>query len=367
MPPVNTHHMNTLVEDKREADAIAWGAVEGKQGLVEIPFKHYALRAGEIRVKITHSGVCHSDVHTIVGEWGHTALPCVPGHEVIGNVVAVAPDVTNFRIGERVGLGPLRNCCGTCEYCKNDADHLCPFVNRNEAHLYPQMFGGYATEIQAYAKYAFHIPEALPSEKAAPLLCAGVTVFAPLKRHTKPGDKVAIVGIGGLGHVAIRFAAAMGLDVTAVSSTAEKEEEARSFGAQHFLSSSDTEAMKNAYGTFDFVLCTVSGASAPFDQYIKLVKIRGTLCLLGAPPVDRLPIHIMDLIMAEKKLVASLVGSYKSTEAMLQFAAEHGVVPQTELFPVSKIQEGFDRCQHNKARYRVVLDVESYDKNAGSQ
>lgn len=281
----------------------------------------------------------------------------MPGHEVVGKVVAVGGSVTSLALGDMVGFGPQRGSCGTCSVCAAGDEHLC----RGFTGLYDPKFGGYATSITVNAAFAFKIPAALCTPEAlprvGPLLCAGVTTFAPLSRHAKAGARVGVVGIGGLGHMGLQYAAAMGCETWAISTSAAKEAEARSFGAAHFLVSTDAAACAAAEGSFDFILCCASG-NFDTDAYMKLLKPRAAFCLVGLPAVDT-PVKFkpFSLVAGEKAIVGSMIGGSNAMRAMLDFSAKHSCLPKVEVIPFDAANKGFDTIKANAARFRVVLKI----------
>lgn len=279
------------------------------------------------------------------------------GHEVVGRVTRVGAAVTDFKVGDRVGFGPQRDCCAahSCEGCEQHIENTCASF----AGLYDPEFGGYATSITVPQRFTFHIPASIPSHLAGPLLCAGVTTHAPLSRNVKPGDRVGIVGVGGLGHLGLQYAKALGAgEVFAISSSAGKQEEARSFGATHFLVSSDAAAMKLAERTFDFILCTAASQFSVAD-YMKLLKPRRTFCLVGLPPVSEpLAVYPFDVVVGERRLEGSMIGGTDAMREMLEFSAKHQIVPQVEVIPLEDAQQGIDKIIAGKPRYRMVLQVE---------
>jgi uncharacterized zinc-type alcohol dehydrogenase-like protein len=277
----------------------------------------------------------------------------VPGHEAIGKVVAVGADVTTLAVGQTVGFGPQRSCCKSCEFCAAGDENCCLKFEG----LYDPKFGGYATSITCDAHFAFPIPAGIPLELAGPLLCAGITTYAPLARNVKKGDRVGIVGIGGLGHMGLQYAAAMGCETWAISTSAAKEAEARSFGAKHFLVSSDAAAVAAAKNTFDFILCCASG-NFDTDLYMQLLKPRRAFCLVGLPAVDQ-PVKFkpFSIVAGEKSIVGSMIGGTVSMKEMLEFSAKHKCLPKIEVIDFKDANKGFEIIRANAARYRVVLKI----------
>jgi uncharacterized zinc-type alcohol dehydrogenase-like protein len=304
----------------------------------------------EVEIAITHCGVCHSDLHLISNDWGISQYPFIPGHEIVGAVAAVGGDVSMHKVGDRVGLGWQSNSCGECEWCMKGMENLCPAqeatcVRRN---------GGYAERVRANARFVIPIPEAIKSEHAAPLLCGGVTVYSPLRNHgINPSSRVGVVGIGGLGHMAIQFAHVFGAEVTAFSSSAGKEEEVRALGAHHFVNTRESKAMKEVAGTQDFILTTIN-ADQDWGTYTQALRPTGTLCFVGVPP-SPIALHAFPLIAGLRSVTGSPIGSPHMLREMMDVAARHGVKATTESFPMSKANEAIEKVKKNKVRYRAVL------------
>lgn len=317
-----------------------------------LPF-HYdpgKLGAHEVEIAITHCGICHSDLHLISNDWGISQYPFIPGHEIIGTVAAVGSDVRQLETGQRVGLGWQSNSCGVCEWCMRGMENLCPASEATCVHRN----GGYADRVRANARFVIPIPDALKSEHAAPLLCGGITVYNPLRTHgINPSSRVGVVGIGGLGHIAIQFARVFGAQVTAFSSSAGKEEEVRALGAHSFVNTRESKAMKEVAGTQDFILTTIN-ADQDWGTYIQALRPTGTLCFVGVPP-SPVSLQAFPLIGGMRSVSGSPIGSPYRLREMLDVAARHGVHATTELFPMSKANEAIEKVKKNKVRYRAVL------------
>jgi uncharacterized zinc-type alcohol dehydrogenase-like protein len=317
-----------------------------------LPF-HYdpgKLGSQEVEIAITHCGVCHSDLHLIANDWGISQYPFIPGHEVIGAVASVGSQVRLLKVGQRVGLGWQSNSCGQCEWCTRGLENLCPESEGTCVHRN----GGYADLVRANARFVIPIPEALSSEHAAPLLCGGITVYNPLRIHgVNPSSRVGIVGIGGLGHIAIQFARAFGAEVTAFSTSADKEAEARALGANDFVNSRESKALKEVAGTLDFILNTAN-ADQDWGTYVQALRPTGTLCFVGVPP-SPVSVQAFPLISGLRTITGSPTGSPYRIREMLDVAARHGVKAQTEIFPMAKANEAIDKVKKNKVRYRAVL------------
>lgn len=321
-----------------------------KQTLQPFEYNPEPLGSWDIDVKITHCGICHSDLHLIDNDWGISQYPLVPGHEIIGTVMAVGSHVKSLKVGQRVGIGWQRSSCLNCEWCKSGDENLCA---KQEATCVGH-FGGFADGIRTDSRFAFPIPDKLASEHAGPLMCGGITVYTPLKIHKIDSSKrVGIIGIGGLGHMAIQFAKALGANVTAFSSTPSKEQEAKKFGAHSFVSNQNPKEVEKLTDTFDLILCTIA---EPLDWslYLNLLRPKGTLCFVGAQSKPAC-FPVISLISRQKGVDGSNIGNRHDIEEMLNFAAHHGVKPQIELFPISEVNAAIEKLRANKVRYRAVL------------
>jgi len=317
-----------------------------------LPYKYDPgeLKANEIEVRISHCGVCYSDVHLIDNDWGLSKYPFIPGHEIVGLVSAVGGEVRDRKVGERVGIGWQADSCGICEWCRQGDEHLCAqsqptCVGRN---------GGYADSARVNSKFAIPIPEELESENAAPLLCGGITVYAPMRNHgVRPSSPVGVVGIGGLGHLGVQFAKAFGAEVTALSTSKDKEAEARKLGADHFVNTRDMAEMKQIAGSFDFLLSTVS-ADQDWPTLLNSLRPKGTMCVVGVPP-SPIAIPAFPLIAGQRSISGSPTGSPRDLHEMLDVAARHNVQAITERFPMAKANDAIARVKKGKVRYRAVL------------
>ena len=304
----------------------------------------------EVEIAISHCGVCHSDLHLIANDWGISQYPFIPGHEIVGTVAAVGSDVRMLKEGQRVGLGWQSNSCGECEWCTRGMENLCANSEATCVHRN----GGYADRVRANARFVIPIPEALASEGAAPLLCGGITVYSPLRAHgVNPASRVGVVGIGGLGHLAIQFARVYGAHVTAFSTSADKEEEARALGAHHFVNSRESKHMKETAGTQDFIL-TTANADQDWATLIQALRPTGTLCFVGVPP-SPVAIQVFPVISGKRTITGSPIGSPSGLREMLDVAARHGVKAQTEVFAMAKANEAIEKVKKSKVRYRAVL------------
>jgi uncharacterized zinc-type alcohol dehydrogenase-like protein len=318
--------------------------------LLSFRYKVSELAPHEVEVKISHCGVCYSDVHLIDNDWGISKYPFIPGHEIVGTIIGVGSAVLDRQHGERVGIGWQADSCGICEWCRQGDEQLCAkaqptCVGRN---------GGYADAIRVNSRFAVPVPDILESENVAPLLCGGVTVYGPLRDYlARPSSRVGVIGIGGLGHLGLQFARAFGCEVTAFSTSVDKEAEALELGAHHFVNTRDMSAVKKLAGSFDLILSTIS-ADQDFQSFIGALRPKGTLVLLGAPPS---PIQIagFSLISADKAIAGSSTGSPRDMSEMLDIAARHNIKAITESFPMKKANEAIARLKKNQVRYRAVL------------
>jgi uncharacterized zinc-type alcohol dehydrogenase-like protein len=317
-----------------------------------VPYKYDPgeLNPSEVEVKVSHCGVCHSDIALIDNDWGSSRYPFVPGHEITGAVTAVGSEVRGLTVGERVGIGWQADSCGVCEWCLQGDEQLCAkaqptCIGRN---------GGYADSVRVNARFAIPVPAALQSENVAPLLCAGVTVYAPMKNlGVRPSSRVGVIGIGGLGHLGLQFAKTLGAEVTAFSTSKDKEAEAIEFGADHFVNTRDTGAFKKIAGSFDLLLSTVN-ADQDWQAYVNSLRPKGTLCIVGVPP-SPIAVQAFSLISQQRSLSGSTIGSPRDLRQMLDFAARHGVKALTERFPMAKANDAIARVKKGKVRYRAVL------------
>ncbi|HUD53954.1 MAG TPA: NAD(P)-dependent alcohol dehydrogenase [Terracidiphilus sp.] len=317
-----------------------------------LPFRYDPGELGpqEVEIGISHCGICHSDLHLIANDWGISQYPFIPGHEVIGAITAVGAEVRSLTVGQRVGLGWQSNSCGQCEWCMKGMENLCATSQATCVHRN----GGYAQRVRANARFVVPIPSALPSEQAAPLLCGGITVYNPMRTHCiNPSSRVGVVGIGGLGHMAIQFARVFGAEVTAFSSSMAKEEEARELGATHFVNSRETKAMREVTGSLDLILSTVN-ANEEWNTYIQALRPTGTLCMVGIPP-SPMVVQALPLIAGIRSITGNPTGSPSRLREMLDVAARHGVQAKTERFAMAAANEAIEKVKKNKVRYRAVL------------
>lgn len=317
----------------------------------------------DVQIEILYCGICHSDIHQVRNEWGGGSIyPMVPGHEIVGLVTRVGDHVKNFKTGDLAGVGCFVDSCRACASCLANEEQYCDnglvvTYNGRDKGENPT-YGGYSTQILVDEKYVLHISEKLPIEGVAPLLCAGITTYSPL-RHWKIGEghRVAIVGLGGLGHMAVKFAASFGADVTVLSTSRTKEQDALNLGADHFAVSGTPETMKKLKGHFDFILNTVS-AQHDYNQYLDLLSLNGTMVVVGVPPQPSV-VNASRLIGKRRSIAGSLIGGIKETQEMLDYCAAHNIVSDVEVIKAPEINLAYERVLRSDVRYRFVIDVAS--------
>ncbi len=342
----------------------AYAAIEAKAALTPWTIERRAPGPHEVQIEIRYCGVCHSDIHQARAEWGGGIFPMVPGHEIVGEVGAVGSAVSRFKLGDRVGVGCFIDSCRECAACKEGEEQFCSAgmtatYNSFERGTRTPTQGGYSTRIVVNEDYVLHVPAAIPLDRAAPLLCAGITTYSPLRHFgVKAGDSVAVVGLGGLGHMGVKIARAMGAKVTVLSTSPSKREDALMLGADDFAATSDKQTFKKLAGSFDFILDTVS-APHDYNAYLGLLRRDGTMILVGLPD-QPVPLSAGPLVMGRRRLVGSLIGGIRETQEMLDFCAEHGVASDIELIPIEKINEAYERMIKGDVRYRFVIDCASF-------
>jgi uncharacterized zinc-type alcohol dehydrogenase-like protein len=315
----------------------------------------------DVLIKISHCGVCHTDIHMSRDEWGGSLYPMVPGHEIIGTVISAGSEVTKVKAGDRAGVGCFVDSCRSCRSCEAGLENYC---EQGFTGTYNSMtrdgkslnFGGYSEQIVTDERFVLKVSEKLDPAAAAPLLCAGITTWSPLRHwNVGPGQNVGIVGLGGLGHMGIKFARSLGAHVTCFTTSKSKVVDAQRLGAHEVVLSSDAEAVASLAHRFDFILDTVS-ANHDLNTYLGLLKREGTLCLVGVPP-EAAAVHAFGLVMGRKRLAGSLVGGLPETQEMLDYCAEHGIVSDVEVIPASAINEAYDRMLRSDVKYRFVIDM----------
>ncbi|WP_199443555.1 NAD(P)-dependent alcohol dehydrogenase [Umezawaea beigongshangensis] len=314
----------------------------------------------DVLIEIAWAGICHSDIHTVRGDWGDISYPLTVGHEIAGTVTAVGSEVTAHAVGDRVGVGCMVDSCRTCanclagheQHCLNGFTDTYNGVDRDGSTTQ----GGYSTHIVVDEHFVLHIPDAIPFEKAAPLLCAGITTYSPLRHwNAGPGTKVAVIGLGGLGHMAVKLAHAMGAEVTVLSQSLRKREDGLALGADHYHATSDPATFEQLANTFDLIINTVS-AQIDLDAYLRLLTLHGTIVSVGAPP-EPVPVTLFTLFDNRRSFAGSKIGSIAETREMLDFCAEHGIVPEVEIIRADQVNEAWKRVLDADVRYRFVIDI----------
>ncbi|OFW52635.1 MAG: hypothetical protein A2V75_08425 [Actinobacteria bacterium RBG_16_70_17] len=326
--------------------------------LKSVTYAAPVLKEDEVRVAVTHCGVCHTDIHAVDGDFGVFGFPMMPGHEIVGQVTELGAAVSGLKVGDRVGVGWQGRCCGECEWCRAGDEHLC--LRIADCGTWTP-YGGFASSVVVDGRFACPLPAGMAPEVAAVLMCAGIAVYPPLRKYTSGAStRVGIAGIGGLGHLALQFAKALGCEVTALSSSPGKEEEARALGADHFLLSTDQGAMEEKEFGFDLLLCTAPAGNDWANLVLVLTK-NGRLVLPAFSPID-LPLGAasgsgpaVDFVAHQVSITGSFLGSRADMREMLAFAEEHRIIPRIELMPMSEVNDAILRVRQNKARYRVVL------------
>jgi len=342
----------------------AYAAPAAGEPLAATTIERREVGAHDVLIAIEWAGICHSDIHTVNGDWGPQPFPVVPGHEIVGTVTEVGPEVSTHRVGDRVGVGCMVNACGQCDNCRNGDEQYCregmvgTYAATDRDGTTTQ--GGYSTHVVVDAGYVLSVPEGLDPAAATPLLCAGITTYSPLK-HWKagPGTKVAVVGLGGLGHMAVKIAHAMGAEVTVLSQSLKKQEDGLRLGADHYFATSDPGTFEALAESFDLVINTVS-AKIDVNAYLGLLAVNGTLVNVGAPP-EPLPVNAFSLIGGRRSFAGSMIGGIAETQEMLDFCAEHGIVSDVEVIRADQVNEAYERVLASDVRYRFVIDASTLD------
>jgi uncharacterized zinc-type alcohol dehydrogenase-like protein len=340
----------------------AYAALDASTPLVPFKFERREVSAHDVQIEILYCGVCHSDIHQARNESSNSIFPMVPGHEIVGRVTKIGDHVHHFKVGDLAGVGCMVDSCRTCPSCLDNEEQFCDTgmvgTYNGKDKDGRVTYGGYSTQIVVDEKYTLHVSDKLPIEGVAPLLCAGITTYSPL-RHWKvgAGHKVAIVGLGGLGHMGVKFAVSFGADVTVLSTSRSKEKDALALGAHHFVVTTNEDEMAALAGQFDFILNTVS-AQHDYNQYLNLLKVNGAMTLVGAPP-EATPVSAFSLIMKRRSLAGSLIGGIKETQEMLDYCAEHNIVSDVEVISADQINVAYDRMLKGDVRYRFVIDIAS--------
>ncbi len=338
----------------------AYAAPSATEPLVPTTVQRRDVGPKDVLIEIRYAGICHSDIHTVRGEWGQVAYPLTVGHEIVGVVTEIGAGVSKHAVGDRVGVGCMVNSCRECANCLAGEEQYClngnvgTYASVDRDGTVTQ--GGYSTHVVVDEDFVLRVPESIPYEAAAPLLCAGITTYSPL-RHWKvgPGSKVAVVGLGGLGHMAVKLAHAMGAEVTVLSQSLKKQEDGRRLGADHYYATSDPATFTELRNGFDLIINTVS-AVVDLDAYVGLLGLDGTMVNVGAPP-QALPIHVFTLFNNRRSFAGSSIGGIRETQEMLDFCAKHGVACDVEIIAADQINEAYERVLASDVRYRFVIDI----------
>lgn len=340
-----------------------YAAQSAKAPLTPYSFDRRDVEKNDVLIDIHYCGICHSDIHQVKDEWGGSLFPMVPGHEIIGVVSQIGSAVTQFKVGDPVGVGCFVDSCRQCESCHEGMEQFCDAgmtltynnLERSSGNLTQ---GGYSTQIVVNENYVLKIPKNLPLDAAAPLLCAGITLYSPLRHwHVGPGKRVGILGLGGLGHMGVKLAHAMGAEVTVLSHSLSKEADSKRMGADYFFATSNPETFQKLTNYFDLIICTVS-AKIDWNEYIKLLKRDGTMVVVGIPE-EVIPINPFSMISRRRSLAGSLIGGIKETQEMLDFCGKHNIASDIELIPIQQVNEAFERVVKSDVRYRFVIDIAS--------
>jgi len=341
-----------------------YAAISAKTDLIPFTFKRRELGGHDVALDISYAGICHSDIHQVAEDWGPAIFPMVPGHEIAGVVTAIGSKVSKFAVGDKIGVGVFVDSCRTCSSCLKGLQQYCVegmtgTYNGLERDGTTVAMGGYSNNFVINEDYAVHIPNNLPMDGVAPLLCAGITLYSPIK-HWKvgPGVKVAVVGLGGLGHMGVKFAAAMGADVTVLSHSPSKRDDAIAMGAHHFVSTKDPENLTPLLKSFDLILNTVS-AELDINQYLNLLKLDGTLVVIGLPGKPY-AVHAGTLLNGRRSLSGSMIGGIPEMQEMLDFCAEHQIVSDVEVIKAEYINEAYKRTVASDVKYRFVIDATTF-------
>lgn len=343
--------------------AKAYAAQTKTSPLTPFNFERRDVGAHDVQIEILYCGVCHSDIHQVRDEWGGSIYPMVPGHEIVGRISKVGSAVVRFAVGDLAGIGCFVDSCRECANCKAGIEQYCDggmvgTYNAYERDGKTPTYGGYSTQIVVDENYTLKVSNKLALEGVAPLLCAGITTYSPL-RFTKvgKGHKVAVLGLGGLGHMGVKFASSFGAEVTMLSTSKSKEADAKRLGAHHFVLTSDEQQMKKVVNTFDFILNTVS-ATHDYSGYLRLLKTNGTMIIVGAPPTP-MEVPAFNLISKRKSILGSMIGGIAETQEMLDYCAKHNIVSDVEVIKMPYINEAYERMLKNDVKYRFVIDITS--------
>ena len=342
----------------------AYGAESTTADLKEMNIERRETKPTDVEIEILYCGVCHSDLHTARNDWGGTVYPAVPGHEIVGRITKIGNEVTKFKVGDLAGVGCIVDSCGTCESCKHDLEQYClngftGTYNGKDKHLGGHTFGGYSQKVVVDSDHVLKIPENLDLAAVAPLLCAGITTWSPLKHwNVGPNSKVAVVGLGGLGHMAIKLAKGLGAEVTLFSRTPGKTDDAKQLGADHVVISTESSEMDSVKGKFDVIIDTVPYVH-DVNPYVTTLNINGTLVLVGYLGGLEPILNTVPMIMGRKSVAGSVIGGIAETQEMLDFCGKHNIISEIEMIKMNEINEAYERMLKSDVRYRFVIDMKS--------
>lgn len=342
---------------------IGYAAHSSDAHMVPYHFERRDLRDNDVAIEILYSGICHSDLHTVNGDWGPQPYPLVPGHEIVGRVIGVGSDVKKYKIGDHVAVGCLVDSCQECDQCHNHEEQFCrtgitPTYGSPDCISGEITQGGYSKHIVVREEFVLNVPDALDLSKTAPILCAGITTFSPLRTWgVKEGSRVGVIGLGGLGHMAVKLAVAMGAEVTVISRSTKKEQDAKDIGAKGILASSDENALQSAASSFDLIIDTVP-VKHDLNPYIPLLDIDGTLVIVGQVGPMEEP-TTMPLIFGRRRVAGSLIGGIKETQEVLDFCATHNIHPECEMIKMEDVNDAFDALAKGDVAHRFVIDMSS--------
>ncbi|MAK71491.1 MAG: hydroxyacid dehydrogenase [Idiomarina sp.] len=345
----------------------AYAAKSETSGLAEHPIERRQLRDDDVAIEIDYCGVCHTDIHYVENDWGGTVYPVVPGHEIIGRVTEVGAKVTAYKPGDTVGVGCLVDSCRDCSACHDGLEQYClngmvPTYNGEDLHDGSVTYGGYSEGIVVSDRFVVKVPESLDPAKAAPLLCAGITTYSPLRHYgVKKGDKVGVIGMGGLGHMGVKFAKALGAEVTIFTRSESKVKEAKKQGADHVVISTDEQQMQDVAESFDFMLDTVP-VKHDLNPYLNCLKYDGTHIIVGLLESVEPPLEAGALVLKRRVIAGSLIGGLPETQEMLDFCGEHGIHCDVEMLDIENINEAYERMKKGDVKYRFVIDMNSLKK-----
>jgi len=340
-----------------------YAALDPKKPLTAFTIQRRKPGKNDVYIKIMFCGICHTDIHQARNEWGHSIFPMVPGHEIVGQVITVGASVKKFKKGDYVGVGCMVDSCGTCKDCKDHVEQFCNTVsytyNSQDPKTKEVTYGGYADSIVVNQKFVLRVSKTAKLAAVAPLLCAGITTYSPLKKwKVQPGQKVGVVGLGGLGHMAVKIAKAMKAHVVVFTTSNNKSADAKRLGAKEVIISNNANEMAKHALSFDFILDTVA-ASHDIDQYLNLLKRDGTMCLVGVPNAPHPAVNPGNLVLKRRQLVGSLIGGIKETQEMLDFCAKHKIVSDIETIPINYINTAYERMLKSDVKYRFVIDMKT--------